>query len=390
MRHVQFLRNLRQLEFSGQLIRTDATDRQWIFYLSQGSIVYATGGLHPVRRWLRNLAIYCPHKATNPMEWYSELVKIGPMVSPIGWEYTLLHQWVSHGEITTEQALKIIHAIVTEVLFDLNQAGEVRDQIRQDSALSAPIGVIRLETVTAKSHLRWQAWQNAKLTGYSPHQAPIIKHPEKLRAHSSEEFYQNLVNLLNGQRTLLDLAAQMRRDVVEVTASLLPFIRLKWIDLIDIADLLPPTHQRSLPAAPTPSTKPQRKLIACVDDSFLVRYTMEKLLTSAGYDFLGVEDAVRSIGILLARKPDLIFLDLVMPNGNGHELCTQLRKLSCFHHTPIVILTGNDGYANRLRSNFVGASDFLGKPLNAEAVLNVIHKHLEQSPTANFSTTTNH
>jgi chemotaxis family two-component system response regulator PixG len=106
---------------------------------------------------------------------------------------------------------------------------------------------------------------------------------------------------------------------------------------------------------------------------------MEELLISAGYQFVGIEDAVRAIGILLSRKPDVIFLDLMMPDINGYELCEQLRKLSCFRETPIVILTSNDGFASRLRSKIVNASDFLSKPLNAEAVLSVIDKYLNQS-----------
>ena len=51
---------------------------------------------------------------------------------------------------------------------------------------------------------------------------------------------------------------------------------------------------------------------------------MEQLLTSVGYRFLEIEDDLRAIGILLARKPDLIFLDLVMPNTNGYEIIFNL------------------------------------------------------------------
>ena len=52
---------------------------------------------------------------------------------------------------------------------------------------------------------------------------------------------------------------------------------------------------------------------------------------------------LRAIAMLLSRKPDLIFLDLVMPDTNGYEICGQLRKLTYFRQTPIIILTGNDG-----------------------------------------------
>lgn len=386
MKHIQFLRNLRQLQFSGQLIRTDSTGQQWIFYLSQGSIVYATGGVHSVRRFLRNVTAHCPSKAAHRVRWYADLVNSHSAAFPMGWEYALLQQWVSCQEITPKQVARIVHSILVEMFFDIEQANRVSDRIKQDGSISAPLGSVRLEEVTAAAQTRWQSWQEATLTDYSPHKAPVIRQPEQLQRLSSGQTYQTLIQLLNGQHTLLDVAGQMRRDVVQVATSLLPFIQLGIIELTSISDLSAPVHQRKMPEAR--STPARSALIACVDDSFLVRHTMDKLLTSAGYQFLGIDDAVRAIGILIARKPDLIFLDLVMPNTNGHELCEQLRKLSCFRQTPIVILTGSDGFANRLQANFAGASDFLPKPLDAEAVLNVIQKRLNQSSARNLSLAT--
>ncbi|MFM7577394.1 MAG: response regulator, partial [Microcystaceae cyanobacterium] len=72
---------------------------------------------------------------------------------------------------------------------------------------------------------------------------------------------------------------------------------------------------------------------------------------------------------------------LVMPNANGYEICTQLRKLSLFKNTPIVILTGNDGIVDRVRAKMVGATDFLGKPVNSETVLQTIRKYLKEAAT---------
>jgi CheY-like chemotaxis protein len=94
--------------------------------------------------------------------------------------------------------------------------------------------------------------------------------------------------------------------------------------------------------------------------------------------FIGINDPLRAIAILLARKPELIFLDLVMPNANGYEICGQLRRLSIFKHTPIVILTGNDGIVDRVRAKMVGSTDFLGKPVNPDQVLSTILKYIKQ------------
>jgi chemotaxis family two-component system response regulator PixG len=356
------------LRFSGQLLITEQTGQQWIFYLSQGRIVYATGGEHPVRRFRRNLVIYS-QLSTHRMMWQHDLASADATSFAIGWEYALLCSWMSHQKITRKQAAQFIFSIIVEVLFDSMQALNVTEQIKPDTSLPTELVLIEMEQAIALSRRLWQAWQNVMLTNNSPNQAPIIRQPDQLQNRKLAQFYKAYIKLLDGQRTLRDLAVHMRQDVIKLASSLMPSIHLGWVQLINVPDLLPPVYQ--------PKKPDKKELIACIDDSPMVHQMMEKLVTSSGYRYLGVEDPLRSTGILIIRKPDLIFLDLVMPSTNGYEICQQLRKLSCFRETPIVILTGNDGFANRLRSNFVGASDFLSKPLDAEKVLNAIHRHLK-------------
>ncbi|MBD2092435.1 response regulator [Microcoleus sp. FACHB-1515] len=322
--------------------------------------------------------------ARHRMLWYFDLGNLAAESFGMGWEYALLNLWRAKQKITDEQTAKLIHSIAVEILFDVAQVGTVTEQTQPESklpALAAFLGDTEAVSVSIadaieEAQLRWQSWQTAKLDRCSPHTAPLIRQAEPMRNHLPK-LYQSLSSRLNGQHTLYELATQMQRDVVEVAASLLPCVQLGWVELIQVVDFPVPLFRQDVLEAPSISIQKKAAKIACVDDSSLVQNMMKGLLTSAGYEFTGISDPLRSIGILIAQKPDLIFLDLVMPNANGYEICQQLRKLSQFHQTPIVILTGNDGYANRLRSNFVGASDFLTKPLDAEAVLNVIQKYLK-------------
>jgi two-component system, chemotaxis family, response regulator PixG len=385
LKHIQFLRNLSQLKFNGQFVCSDASGQKWTLYLAQGCIIYATGGTHAVRRWRRNLVAYCRPIPTYRLAWQISLAALDETRLTLCWEYALLNLWLQRQTIRREQATNLIRSAITEVLFDLMQAQAVTAQIYQDSTMVPLLDVFDIEAMLAIAQQQWETWQEAKLRNYSPNQSPIIVQAEKFNRQSSTQFYQRLARWLNGQHTFRDLAVELQRDPVEIASLLRVYVELGWINLIDIADLPAPNYRRSK-AEPVSPIAPPRALIACVDDSPMVRQMMEELLTSAGYEFIGIADALRAIGVLLARKPDLIFLDLMMPHVNGYELCEQLRKLSCFHHTPIVILTGNDGFANRLRSNIVQASDFLSKPLNAEVVLGVIRKHLNQ-PVAPLSTT---
>ncbi|MCA1994910.1 MAG: response regulator [Coleofasciculus sp. S288] len=382
-KQLQFLETLKPIQFSGQVVWASPKGKQWVFYLHLGYIMYATGGTHPVRRWQRNLTAYCQEMLFHiPVE-LSDLDEISPTLLKTCWQYQLLCLWVVQHKITQEQVTKIIQSIVLEVLFDLAQATDATYQIKPDRSLSSQLVLLKVQPIIADVQQLLQSWWKAQLSGYSPNQAPLIKQPEQLQKRTSANVYQTLTTLLDGRHTLRDIAVQIKRDVVQVTHSLLPYIRLGLVELINIPDL-PPPIDASVPETPfglVASTKP---LVVCVDDDLWVCRTMETLILAAGYQFIGVNDGLRAISTMLTHRPNLIFLDLVIPNTNGYELCAQLRKLSFFRDTPIVILTGNDGIVDKAHAQLVKASAFLSKPVNSETVLRTIHKYLEQGVTSHL------
>lgn len=380
---IRYLNTLERLQLSGNLLFTEPKGKEWIFYLDKGKIIYATGGMNPARRWQRNLAVHCPNIVTN-----SSAIKrdVSSIESPISWDYQLLNLWIKQEKITIKEATNLIHSTILEVLFDLGQTRNVTHQFKSARSLSNQLIAIDLRNAIADVEPLWQAWHGASLGNYSPNQAPIIKQPNQLKQQTSPEVYETLTKFLDGKQSLRDLAVQRKWDVVEIGRSLLPYLELGWVQLREIPDLPTPISPTipGVPGAVAPSTpaKPiansTKPLVACVDDSQWINQMMERLITTAGYQFLAVDNPLRAIPLLLARKPDLIFLDLMMPNVNGYEVCTQLRKLSNFRNTPIVILTGNNGATERIRSKLAGASDFLSKPLDAVSLLKILRKYLEQ------------
>ncbi|MEM9272674.1 MAG: response regulator [Cyanobacteria bacterium P01_F01_bin.143] len=376
-KQLEFFESLKQAKFSGQLAIYDAQDTSWTLYLYLGRIVYATGGVHPVRRWRRNLVAYCPQRLAHFNEIQSELATVPEEECRISWEYKLLSLWIDQKKITREQATRMIKATIIEVLFDLAHPIEVFCKTVKDNLISTRLVLIEAEQVISEANKLWQAWQDAKIADRSPDMAPVIRQPEALKKRTSSQVYQNLSQLLDGQQTLRDLSIRMRRDVVTVTRSLIPYIQLGLVQLITIEDIPPPV---SPPIANklSKNLSPHRTLIACIDDSPQICQSMEHIMTNAGYQFVSEMDGLRAIAVLLNRKPDLIFLDLIMPNTNGYEICTQLRKLSYFKQTPIVIVTGNDGLIDRVRAKMVGSTDFISKPVNEKIVLDTINKYLNK------------
>ena len=376
-KQIEFFESLKESRFSGQLIISDTQDHTWIVYLYLGRIVYASGGVHPIRRWRRHVVAYCPECLADTEELKLALANIAQEESRISWEYQLLSTWIDQHQISREQATRVIRATVVEILFDVTQAMEVDCESVGDNLLTTRLILIDAEQVIKEADKLYQAWQAAKVADRSPDLAPIIRQPQALKSKTPPQVYQNLTQLLNGKQTLRDLGIRMKRDVVTVTRSLLPYIQMGLVQLVAVGDIALPS---STPVAQKlfQDKTPRRLTIACIDDSPVICQTMEKIITEAGYNFVSEMDGLRAIAVLLSRKPDLIFLDLVMPHTNGYEICSQLRKLSFFKQTPIVILTGNDGIVDRVRAKMVGSTDFLGKPANAEQVLATIDKYVVQ------------
>ena len=117
--------------------------------------------------------------------------------------------------------------------------------------------------------------------------------------------------------------------------------------------------------------------IVYIDDSPADSRAMSQIVEELGYKYNNIQNPLQALPVLLELKPKLIFLDLVMPFANGYEVCAQIRRISALQHTPIVIVTSNDGIADRVRAKVVGASGFLGKPIQQKKVAKVLQKYLD-------------
>ncbi len=386
-----------RMQFTGRLdIRTRA--QQWSLYLYMGRVIWAAGGPHPYRRWQRYMMQHCPQLTANMLNALRNGGAALLATDEVGWQdYEILSTLVKQQQVTPEQAVAVIRSTVVEVLFDIIQQEEtkpVKFRSDADEVLDTSLALLNVEQLLEEVQTMWNAWRSLGLADHSPNLAPVLRHPEQLQANTSEKVYKLLVSIVDGRRTLRDLAVLMKQDVLQLTRILVPLYRKGLVALVKIPDLAPSTVARtvnsvssgiSTSASPSLhkviSTPPiagssNTPLIACIDDSLRECQIMEQILTEAGYRFVGIQDSVQALPTLLEQKPGLIFLDLIMPIANGYEICAQIRRVSAFKDTPIVILTSNDGIIDRVRAKLVGSSGFLAKPVNADRVLAVVRKVL--------------
>lgn len=130
-------------------------------------------------------------------------------------------------------------------------------------------------------------------------------------------------------------------------------------------------HARRNPRADT------RALI--IDDSPTVVFSLKKILQSAGFITLEAGDAETGLELARAELPDLIFLDIILPNANGFAALRTLRKDPATAHIPVIMISGNEQATELFFGSRIGADDFMKKPFSRYEVFARIERLLDEN-----------
>lgn len=109
--------------------------------------------------------------------------------------------------------------------------------------------------------------------------------------------------------------------------------------------------------------------VLVVDDSQTVRKSAEIYLKRHEYHVMTAEDGFDALGKVVGFRPDIIVMDIMMPRLDGYQTCAIIRRNPEFRSTPIVMLSGKDGVFDRARGRLVGASDYITKPFEEQALI---------------------
>ncbi len=383
------LKDIKEKSFSGNLtIKVEAAP-SWVLSFRLGRLGWVSGGVEPINRWQRNLALaklsLAPDKLAdinNPQKTSSD-------------SHTLA-QLLSADSIDRQQCSDLITRMALECLFDIiqfSQHGGNRLYYQMmatgadNSQLNLILPLIEIEPILARAIQHWQEWTGAGLAAYAPSLFPIVSHSEEAKRLINDSNLQQVVLPIDGSRTLRSLAISNRQSILNFALTLLPLLRAGFIILSQQAKVRANPEEEQEIAAQlsgsisvtlgfTSAHREDTPLVACIDDSILIFQSLEKILLDHNYRCYGVQDSLKIMPSLIRNKPDFIFLDLLMPITNGYEVCEQIRKTPSLKDIPVIILTGKDGLVDRMRSKMVGATGFLGKPVNAESVLKMLEKYL--------------
>ena len=123
-------------------------------------------------------------------------------------------------------------------------------------------------------------------------------------------------------------------------------------------------------------TEPSAALVLIVDDTPVSATLLQLILEAAGYAVVAAQDGATAIQVALARQPQLILLDVMMPGMDGYEVCSVLKSDPATRHIPVIFVTASDEPESESLGFSLGAADYITKPYKQANVLSRVKTHV--------------
>jgi twitching motility two-component system response regulator PilG len=282
-------------------------------------------------------------------------------------EYAYLWQLIANNTLTPGRGREILTAMILENLFDLFSLPKGDFIFSSGSAIAPPLVTLEISPLIPQIARQEQQWKQ-----FYPHiqhldQFITLTQPEELESVLPGRAYQNLEQWAKRRLTLRQLSRYLRREPVIIARNLYPYVQRGWLHLVNIADTPNFTKEQKL-------TSPQ---ILFIDDDLSIRKKVESILENNDYLYHLFGDPLEALGQAIAIEPDLILCDIALPKLDGYQLCHLWRQTKALRHTPIIMLTGQEGLLERVKAKMVGATDYLSKPFGENELLLLLEKYLQ-------------
>ena len=135
-------------------------------------------------------------------------------------------------------------------------------------------------------------------------------------------------------------------------------------------------NDKSQNASDTPNQVALNAKVMVIDDSKTIRRSAETLLKKAGCEVVTAIDGFEALAKITVHKPDIIFVDIMMPRLDGYQTCALIKNNQSFKATPVIMLSSKDSIFDRARGRIVGSDKYLTKPFSKEDLINAINTHV--------------
>lgn len=121
---------------------------------------------------------------------------------------------------------------------------------------------------------------------------------------------------------------------------------------------------------------PKGKSILVVDDSATVRKLIAGKLEKSGHEVICANDGVEAMERLNDLIPDLVLLDIAMPRMDGYQVCKNIRSNAATKDVPVVMISGKDGFFDKVRGRMAGTTGYITKPFGPETLMKAVEMYL--------------
>ncbi|MEM9264350.1 MAG: response regulator [Cyanobacteria bacterium P01_F01_bin.13] len=345
---LSFLAQLISRQVSGHFKLYSGTN-SWSLFLNQGKLNFATDTDAPFDRLDRHLQSMSDEISTLVGAVRVQLrlmFEQSPKQSPLTPDYQAISWLVEQSHLTSEQASSLIRAMAIEVIesFLGVQEGSY-DLLGLDDIGEYP--------VLCQLDLR-----------------PIVEICQRnrrqslLASPSSSGVGTSTVQLQSRPIASAPTATNSNRYTESGTSQL------------EVAGRVAPQAAGIASVSAPSDAQKATYTIACIDDSPTVLNAIQEFLNDKSLNVVPINDPVKALMQVMRCRPDLILLDVTMPNLDGYELCSLLRRHPSFKNTPIVMVTGNTGFIDRAKAKLVRSSGYLTKPFSQSELLKMVFMHL--------------
>ena len=112
--------------------------------------------------------------------------------------------------------------------------------------------------------------------------------------------------------------------------------------------------------------------VLVIDDSKTIRRSAESLLTKEGYEVITAIDGFDALAKIADSRPEIIFVDVMMPRLDGYQTCALIKNNSEFRAIPVVMLSSKDGLFDKAKGRIVGSDEYITKPFSRDELLGTI------------------
>lgn len=240
-----------------------------------------------------------------------------------------------------------------EQVWDLAGAFKLEKSLSLELRSAWKIGDLLLELAHRKDR-----WESLKPIISSSQVIPIALIADK--ANIPPNIKKHLEEWVDGKRSLSVIAHGLDKDPLQIANSYYKWVQAGWISLQTEAERV----RDSLP------------LVVVIDDSAVVQQMLQRTLSSFCHVMVA-SNAVDGLSIMYHQPVKLLLLDVMMPEIDGLEVCRTIRRMPQFTDLPIIMLTGKDGFFDKMKGKLAGSNEYITKPFEAESLKQLVRQYLK-------------